>query len=397
MAATLSTREYRLDSIDLVRGLAIVIMALDHVRDYFMLGVEQDPMTNPAVAAPLFFTRWVTHFCAPVFVFLAGTSAALMGARKARNELAAFLVKRGCWLIVVEVVLISTAWTFAPTGIGQLGGRVLVPMQVIWVIGLSMVVLAGLQYFGRRACLALGLVIVAGHNLLDPVWPATQLFDEGAPWWVPLHGQASYALGPVLFSFAYPALPWIGVMLLGFGAAGVFEQPAARRDRLLVLWGCAATLGFVLLRYAGAYGDPNPWQLQGSLLRTAIDFLNVSKYPPSLLFLLMTLGPAAVLCACADAVPAAIRRGFVTFGRVPFAFYVAHVYLIHALSVCLGLLQGFRADDMLTIMFFYPQGFGIGLPGVYAVWLAVVVALYPLARWVAGVKARRRDWWLSYI
>lgn len=393
----MNARDYRLDSIDALRGLVIVVMALDHVRDYFMVGVEQDPMTNPDVGAALFFTRWITHFCAPVFVFLAGTSAALMGARKSPAELGAFLLKRGLWLIAVEVVLISTAWTFAPGGIAELRGLVMIPLQVIWAIGASMVVLAGAQILGRRACLLAGLAIVLGHDALGPVWPATTLLQEGAPWWVALHGQAAYAAGPFLLVSVYPLLPWIGVMLLGFGAGGLFERPSPRRERRLARVGVAVTLAFVALRAASAYGDPNPWQLQGDALRTAIDFLNVSKYPPSLLFLLMTLGPAAVLCAYADRVPEAIRRPFVVFGRVPFAFYVVHLYLIHALSVGLGVLQGFEPRQMMTIMFFYPAGFGIGLAGVYAAWLAVVVALYPFSSWVASVKARRRDWWLSYV
>lgn len=394
---TPTAREYRLDSTDMLRGLVIVIMALDHVRDYFALNVEQDPMTNPDVGAAMFFTRWITHFCAPVFVFLAGTSAGLMLARKSSAELGGFLFKRGGWLIAVEMVLISTAWTFAPGGIDEVRGLILIPMQVIWAIGASMVILAGLQFLGRRTCLVIGLVIVGGHNALDSHWPATQLLDEGAPWWVPLHGQASYAVGPFLFAFVYPLLPWIGVILLGFGTAALFEELPQQRDRRLVLWGVAITLCFLALRAAGIYGDPNPWQVQGSAPRTLIDFLNVSKYPPSLLFLMMTLGPAAILCARAGRVPEAIRQPLITFGRVPFAFYVAHLYLIHALSVGLGVIQGFEPRQMLTILFFYPEGFGISLGGVYAVWVVVVVALYPLCRWVAAVKARRRDWWLSYV
>lgn len=235
------------------------------------------------------------------------------------------------------------------------------------------------------------------HNALDAVWPVTSVLDEGHPWWVALRAQASYALGPFLLVFAYPVLPWIAVILVGFGTAGVFEQPPARREKQLLRLGVAVTLGFLVVRLAGVYGDPNPWERHGNPVRTAIDFLNVSKYPPSLLFLMMTLGPAAMLCAYADRIPAAITRPFIVFGRVPFAFYVAHLYLIHALSVALGAWQGFEPRQMMTIMFFYPKGFGIGLAGVYAVWVAVVVALYPFSKWVASVKARRRDWWLSYV
>jgi hypothetical protein len=192
-------------------------------------------------------------------------------------------------------------------------------------------------------------------------------------------------------------LPWIGVILLGFGSAALFEEAPERRDARLIAWGLATTVAFIMLRAANIYGDPNTWQAQGHVVATVIDFLNVSKYPPSLLFLLMTLGPAAILCAYADRIPAAIRQPLVTFGRVPFAFYVAHLYLIHALSVGLGILQGFEPEQLLTIMLFYPDGFGVSLPAVYAVWLLVVALLYPLSKWVAAVKARRRDWWLSYV
>jgi uncharacterized membrane protein len=397
MNAIPNTRSYRVDSIDMLRGLVIVIMALDHVRDYFMIAAEQDPMANPDVSIALFFTRWITHICAPVFVFLAGTSAGLMMARKSPSELGSFLFKRGCWLIVVEMFVISTAFTFAPGGIEQIDGLVLIPMQVIWAIGASMVVLAGVQFFGRRVCLFIGIVIIVGHNLLDAVWPSTSALSEGAAWWAWLHSQAGYALGPFFFVSAYPLLPWIGVMLLGFGTAGVFEESPKRRDALLVTWGIVATAGFLVLRTIDVYGDPNAWQLQESVIRTVIDFLNVTKYPPSLLFLLMTLGPAAILCAFASHVPDTIKKPLIIFSKSPFAFYVVHLYLIHTLSVGLGLFQGFNVHQCLTIMFFYPKGFGLLLPGVYVVWVIIIAMLYPFSKWVASIKARRRDWWLSYI
>lgn len=394
---TSNTRAYRVASIDMVRGLVIVIMALDHVRDYFMFGAEQDPMANPAIGAALFFTRWITHFCAPVFVFLAGTSAGLMTARKSQSALGRMLLTRGVWLILVEWVVIATAWTFAPWGVEQVRGLVVVPMQVIWAIGASMVVLAGAQFLGRRACLLIGAAILLGHNLLDPVWPMTSAFDESGPLWAALHSQVAYVLGPFFLVFAYPLLPWVGVILLGYGTAGVFEEPPERRDARLLTWGVVATTAFVAVRAVGVYGDPNPWQADGGVTRTVIDVLNTTKYPPSLVFLLMTLGPAAVLCSFADRVPGAVRASLIVFGRVPFAFYVAHLYLIHALSVGLGVMQGFEARQFLTIMFFFPKGYGIGLPGVYLVWLLVIAMLYPLCKWMAALKARRRDWWLSYV
>jgi uncharacterized membrane protein len=395
---TANGRAYRLASLDMLRGLVIVIMAIDHVRDYFNFGGEVDPMANPNIGAALFFTRWITHFCAPVFVFLAGTSAGLIASRKTPSALGTFLFTRGVWLIFIEWSVVATAWSFAPWGIEQLGGRVGVVMQVIWAIGASMVVLAGAQFLGQRACLGIGAVILIGHNLLDPIWPATGgILDTDPPMWVALHAQMAIARGPFLFVMAYPLLPWIGVMLLGFGTARIFHEPAQRRDARLLAWGAAATAAFVVLRGTGIYGEPNPWQVQDGAISTLIDFLNVTKYPPSLLFLLLTLGPTAIICAVADRVPDAIKRPLVVFGRAPFAFYVAHLYLIHTLAVAFGVVQGFEARQFLTYSFFFPQGYGVGLPGTYVVWLLVVAALYPLCKWVAAVKGRRQDWWLSYL
>ena len=391
-------RGYRLESIDMLRGLAIVIMAIDHVRDFFNFGGEADPMANPDVGAALFFTRWITHFCAPVFVFLAGTSAGLMTSRKTPAALGAFLFKRGAWLIVVEVFVVATAWSFAPWGLEQLGGRTGVVMQVIWAIGASMVILSGAQFLGQRVCLLIGAAIVASHNVLDPIWPVTTgVFDTGHPWWVALHAQMAIPAGPFFFAMVYPVVPWTGVMLLGYGTAPLFQQAPQKRDTRLLPWGAAVTLAFVVIRGVGVYGEPNPWQVQPRALATLIDFLNVTKYPPSLLFLLMTLGPAAMLCAFADRLPDWFKRPLIVFGRAPFAFYVAHLYLIHALAVGFGVTRGFDASQFLTYSFFFPKGYGVGLAGTYAVWLLVVAMLYPLCRWVAAVKKRRRDWWLSYL
>lgn len=396
--ASADRRVYRLTSIDMLRGLALVIMALDHVRDFTMAGSVQDPMASPDISPTLFFTRWITHFCAPVFVLLAGTSAGLMTRRKSPSELGSFLLKRGLWLILVEWFVISTAFTFAPLGLAPLHGLVLVPMGVIWAIGASMVALAGAQFLGRNACFWIGAAILLGHNLLDPVWPAGSLFSQGLPLWALLHAQLSRVAGPFMFLFAYPLLPWIGVMLLGFGAAGAFELSPGRRDGLLLRVGLALTAAFVVLRAFDLYGDPRHWQVQPhGAVATVLSFLNTTKYPPSLAFLLMTLGPAAILCAYADRLQGWWKDALVTFGRVPFAFYVLHLYLIHALSLVLGRLQGFPARDFLAIFSFYPKGYGVGLGLVYLLWTGVIAVLYPVCRSVAAVKARRSDWWLSYL
>jgi uncharacterized membrane protein len=396
--AAADKRAYRLSEIDMIRGLVIVIMAIDHVRDGFLFGAVQDPATDPNVTAGVFATRWITHFCAPVFVLLAGTSAGLMATRKSGRELARFLFIRGTWLIFVEMVIISTALTFAPGGIREFGGQVLIVMQVIWAIGASMIALSLLQWMGRRTCLVLGLAIVAGHNLLDGFWPASSLLEEKWPIWVSLHAQMAVRAGPFLFLFTYPLTAWIGVMLLGFGISGIFAWPQERRNRILLRAGLAMTAAFLMLRALDGYGDPNHWQLQqAGLTATVIDFFNTTKYPPSLLFLLMTLGPAAILCSVADKATGGIKESLVMFGRVPFAFYVAHFFLIHTLSLILGRLQGFSFGQMRTVFLFFPKGYGLGLTGVYVVWMLVIAILYPYCRWVASVKARRRDWWLSYL
>jgi uncharacterized membrane protein len=391
-------RAYRLSSIDMVRGLVIVIMAIDHVRDLLMVAAEQDPMANPNVTVSLFFTRWITHFCAPVFVLLAGVSAGLVGARRSREELTRFLVTRGLWLIFVEVAIISTEASFKPFGIPEAGGATVLILQVIWVIGASMILLAGFQWLGRPACLALGAAILLSHNLLDAWFPPNNPFAENRPLWVALHAQTAYRAGPFLIIVIYPLLTWLGVMLTGFGASGMFELPTDRRNQMLRRVGVILTMAFVVVRAFDVYGDPNPWQLQpGGLMRTVIDFINTTKYPPSLDFLLMTLGPAAILCSFADRFSGRLKDALVMFGRVPFAFYVAHFLLIHSIGVIVGVLEGFKASQLMTLFFYYPKGYGISLPAVYAVWLFVIVVLYPWCRWMAGLKARRRDWWLSYV
>jgi uncharacterized membrane protein len=399
MAATFAgdQRAYRLSAIDMLRGLVIVLMAIDHCRDFLLASAAQDPMANPDVPLGLFATRWITHFCAPVFVLLAGTSAGLMAARKSPGALGWFLLTRGVWLILIECLVISNGWTFAPGGVAQDGGHVEVILQVIWALGASMVALAAAQFLGRRACLALGAMIVLGHNLLDPVWPMPTR-DEVAPLWVALHARLALGAGPFKFYFAYPLLPWIGVMLLGFGAAGIFELPAQRRKQILIRWGLGVTLAFFALRAGNGYGDPHRWQAHGDELAKAImSFLNTNKYPPSLDYLLMTLGPAAIVCAYAEDMRGALKDALITLGRVPFAFYVAHIYLIHLLSLILGVMQGFDAGRFFTLFAFYPKGYGVPLPGVYLGWLLVLAVLYPFCRWVAQVKARRHDWWLSYL
>ena len=391
-------RAYRMASLDILRGLVIVVMALDHVRDYLMTGSTQDPTFDPTTGPLLFATRWITHLCAPTFVFLSGVSAGLMARRKDPAELARFLLLRGLWLIAVEVLIVSTASSFSPIGIADLGGRTYVGLQVIWAIGASMVVLAGVQHLGPRACLVIGSIIVLGHNLLDPVWPAGMTAGSAAPLWTVLHVRQIYEVGPFSIFFSYPLLPWIGVMLVGYASAHLFDGTASARDARLKRIGLALLLGFIVLRAIDQYGDPHHWHfLPGKPLPGVMSFLATTKYPPSLLYLLMTLGAAAIICAYAGRLRGGPREVLVTFGRAPFAFYVAHLYLIHTLAILLGAAQGFATSQFLTHYRYFPKGYGVGLGGVYLAWVAVVAIVYPLCRWISALKSRRTDWWLSYI
>jgi uncharacterized membrane protein len=373
----------RLDSVDLLRGAVMVVMALDHVRDFFC-AVPGNPQ-DPSQASPaLFLTRWVTHFCAPVFVFLAGAGASLAAARgQPRRELAWFLFTRGLWLVVLELTLIRLGWSFDVT-------YRLVLFQVIWAIGWSMVALAALAWAPVWAVGLLGIAIVAGHNLLDEV-PAGRL---GPAAWVLdlLHTPRPFEPAPGYTALnLYPLLPWFGVMAAGYGFGPLLlTQPAGRRRRLLIGLGLALTLAFVALRAAGLYGDPRPWSPQGSTLTTVLAFVNCTKYPPSLLFVLMTLGPAVLALGLFDRPAGPAGRVLVTYGRVPLFYYLIHFPLIHALAVGLALFQCGEAGWLFADPLGGPRGcFGLGLPGTYLVWVGVVALLYLPCRWYAGVKRRR--------
>jgi uncharacterized membrane protein len=392
-AAPLPARQpsrVRLDSVDMLRGLVMVIMALDHTRDYFT-AVRFNPTDLTQTTAALFLTRWITHFCAPVFVFLAGTGAFLSVARgKTRRELAWFLVTRGLWLVVLEVTVVRFAWAF---NLDYSSG---VFIQVIWALGVSMIALAALIVLPRAAITGIGLLMVLGHNLLDSVQPAA--FGSAGWLWTILHVQAPIALAGYPVFVAYPLIPWIGVMALGYTFGPLLLRPEAERRRLLLRLGGAMTLAFFVVRSLNFYGDPGPWSGQPSLLYTMLSFLNTTKYPPSLSFLLMTLGPSIMALAWFEQLRGAVARFLIVFGRVPLFFYILHLLLIHALALVVGLLLGYDARQfMVDWVQGLPGDWGFGLGVVYLMWALVVLALYPVCRWFAGVKARRRDAWLSYL
>ncbi len=372
-------------------------MAIDHARDYLGEGIIAQNPTSDEASGLVYLTRLITHLCAPIFVFLAGTSAGLMTARRSPKALAKFLVGRGIWLILIELLIVSQLWSFNVTGMGLLGGKIVLSFQVIGAIGLSMVAVGIFQLLGARWCLIIGLLIIFGHNILDPIWPTPQRGSTNIPYWVALHTQVGYSFGPISIFFAYPPLAWIGIMLAGFGSASLFTQEESKRNQTFLLYGAGMILLFLILRITQFYGEPNIWETKESLALTVRDFFIVTKYPPSLLFTLLTLGIGCLLFSFADRFPKTLRSILITYGKAPFAIYIAHLFIIHCLSIALGVYQDFEAEQLMTLYFLFPQGFGVGLLGVYVFWLLIMISLYPLAKWVSEVKARRKDWWLSYL
>jgi uncharacterized membrane protein len=379
----------RLDSIDLLRGIVMVLMALDHTRDFFAAGgFNPRDVNDPA----LFLTRWVTHFCAPVFVFLAGTSAFLYGARRrTTRQVSWFLFTRGLWLVLLEFTVVRFAWTFSVV-------PDFVLLQVIWAIGVSMIVLSGLLYLPRWAVGAIGIVMIAAHNLLDGI-QAAQFGQLGWLWHV-LHQPALLHPTPEVAVVAlYPLIPWMGVMAAGYALGPVMLHEPGSQRRWLVGLGMGVTLGFILLRAANVYGDPAPWVRHDSISATVLSFSNTEKYPPSALYLAMTLGPALIALAAFEAAKGKLARCFVVFGRVPLFYYVAHLLLLHTLAVIFAAVSN---GDVAWLFGGPPieakaEGYGMSLPGVYLMWLFVVAVLYLPCRWFAEVKGRSTAGWLSYL
>jgi uncharacterized membrane protein len=368
----------RIVSIDVLRGLVMALMALDHTRDFFGTGgFSPRDVTEPA----LFLTRWVTHFCAPTFIFLAGLSAFLYGRARSTGELSRFLLIRGFWLILIDLTLIKFGWRFE-VDFYRLGAG------VIFVIGASMVALAALIWLPRWALASLAIILLAGHNLLDGI-TAEDLGRASWAWHV-LHEPGLVHLGDGASLYVlYPLIPWLGVVVAGYLLGPVMQLEGEARQRLLFRLGAAVTLGFIILRGTNLYGDPAPWMVQETWLSTLLSFLNCEKYPPSLLYLMMTLGPALMLLAWLEHVRDAFARLLATFGRVPFFYYVIHIYLVHGLAV----VTAFAMTGVLTST----PAIGLSLAGVYFVWILLLVLLYPICRWFAGLKERGMRWWWSYL
>jgi uncharacterized membrane protein len=387
----------RIASVDLLRGLVMVIMAIDHVRDYVHGGAMNFPPEDlTRTTAPIFLTRWITHICAPSFMLCAGLGAFLKLERdQSIGRLSWFLFTRGIWLVILEVTLVRLAFFFDFS-------YDLVFLLVFWVLGLGMIVLSVLVYLPSRVLLAGSIAVIAMHHLLDRV----QATDFGAfGWaWNLLHQPGLVRQADPAVVVGYPAIPWIAVIVLGFAVGRVFRLPAERRRVLLAGAGVAMILAFVALRWLNAYGDQRPWTPQSTPLFTLLSFLNTSKYPPSLLFLLMTLGPAFVLLGLFERARPRDRHPLLVFGRTPLFYFIAHLALAHAAAIVLTWFSYGRAPFLFmppptvgSPRSAFPADYGWDLWVVYVVTFAIVTALYPVCLWLARLKAARRHWWLSYL
>ena len=389
-----SPRNGRIVSLDIVRGAVMILMAIDHVRVY--AGV---PAGGPSPG--VFFTRWITHFCAPAFIFLAGTAAFLHGQKlSSKRELSIFLLTRGLWLVLLELTVLRFAWTF------NFDYANFTFAGVIWAIGCCMILMAGLVHLPVGVIAALGFLLVGAHNLVGSMTPALMPRIEGSSleWlWRLLYFGGMFQLsdgGPTV-AVLYSIVPWIGVMALGYAFGTVMRLPMEERRRVTLSLGIAAVIAFLVLRGFNLYGDPRPWPAQQNV-PAPIAFLNTAKYPASLLFLLMTLGPTLIAVALLEGARGRVARWIAVFGRVPFFYYVLHIPLIHLVAVLISLVRtpestGWLVGNHPFLPPDVPEGYRYSLPLLYAVFALVVVALYFPSRWFAELKAKRKEWWLSYL
>ncbi len=389
VAEAVTVQRARLESVDVVRGVIMVIMALDHTRDFF--GQPGSPTNLATASVALFFTRWITHFCAPVFFLLTGTGAFLSLRKRTRPELSRFLFTRGLWLIFVELVLfrcLAVQFNF---------DYHITIINVLWALGWAMIVLSALVYLPASVVTAFGVVMIATHNLFDPI-------DSTNPLWFILHSPNVIVSTPghtVLV--AYPLVPWVGVTAAGYGLGQIYAWTPARRQAFLLRLGIGLTIAFVVLRAINTYGDPSPWTTQRSAVFTALSFLNTTKYPPSLLFLLMTLGPALVFLWAVDAHTPRLLCPALIIGKVPMFYFLLHFAFIHLLAVVICYARYghihwmFESPDIANFPITQPPGWGLTLPFVYLIWAFVVSAMYPLCRWYAALKQRGNNPLLSYL
>src|SRR4051812_550366 len=389
----------RLLSIDALRGLVMIIMALDHVRDFFHADAMAFSPTDLSRTTPiLFLTRWITHFCLPVFVFAAGVGIFFYGRNRTKGQLSRFLWTRGLWFIALELTVMQFAYNF------NFPWRYLILLLILWIFGICLLAMAALVYLPVRWLAVLSVAVVLLHNCLDGI-PAAK-FGPAAWIWNLLHQPGVIPVAGKLGLGTYTFLPWIGVMAAGFFFCRIFQLGQEARRRTMLRFGLAMTIAFIALRALNHYGDPVPWAHQKSAVFTALSFLNTTKYPGSLDFLLMTLGPALLVLAWFDRLAFKAANPLIVFGRVPMFYFVLHFYLIHVLAALAAYLRyGSSATrfvfnplpSMVGPTKLFPSPFGYSLWVTYGVWLLVLVLLYPVCRWFVNVKSTRRDWWLSYL
>ena len=380
----------RLAFIDALRGLILCLMVLDHTREFFHWGAfHYDPLDLDKTSVIVYFTRWVTHLCAPTFVFLSGVSIFLQKDKgKTGWALSRFLLTRGLWLVVLELTVLDFGWNFAAP---------LVFLQVFWAIGVSMILMAAVVWLPRNAVLALGVIIVAGHNLLDGV--DAQSLSGGAQVFWRLMMQPG-GLGPVPGFIAYPAIPWLGIMCLGYGLAPLLARESNRTRNILVL-AVSMLLLFACLRGFNLYGNGGLWATPAHADLTLLAVVDVTKYPPSLDYVLVTLGIALLLALVLDRLPAAMLKPFLAFGRTPLFTYIPHLYILHSLAIVIGLVRGVPAGDFCNFLGdgqrLVDANWGLPLWAAYVIWLCVLAMLYPLSSWYAAYRAKHRSWWTSYL
>lgn len=390
----------RIQSVDALRGAIMMLMAIDHIRDFVARSAMQFLPTDLARTTPaIFFTRWITHFCAPVFMLTAGLGAFFWMTRghHSKPELSRFLATRALWLIFLELTVLRVVM-FSQVSYREAP----VILLILWAIGISMIALAALAYLPIPVLAALSVAIICLHNLLDHISP--QRFGRAAWLWDILHRQNFFSFGGVNFVTAYPVLPWIGVMAAGYCLGTVFSWDAGRRQRLLLRLGLAMTVAFVVVRAINVYGDPVRWSHQHSAMFTVLSFLNTTKYPPSLEFLVMTLGPALATLAWLECFHFSSTNPLIVFGRVPFFYYVAHLMVAHLAAIAMNFVRYGRTPFLLiappsmgSSSKLFPSDYGFPLWTVYVVWIAVLLVLYPVCLWFSRLRQRRHDWWLSYL
>ena len=390
MQPIISLPNKRIGSIDILRGAVMVLMALDHTRDYFT-NASYDPLDLSQTTPQLFLTRWITHFCAPVFVFLAGTSAYLSKVRRGSTKsMSWFLFTRGLWLVFIELTIVNWSWTFDITIYNFF-------LQVIWAIGLSMMALSLLIYLKPLHVGIVGLSIILLHNSLDGIH-AESLGSFGTVWKI-LHEQGFIPWGINRGVFvAYPVLPWIGVMACGYAFGMVYQRPIEKRIKILFVLGGVCFLLFLILRGFNIYGNPTPRHSYDVWWKTVLNFMDCRKYPPSLLYVLMTIGPAFWILGLLEKVKNKFSDVLTVYGNVPFFYYVLHIPLIHIIALWVAWIGKYSTDTLIGLNLFQPNpnwGFGLGV--VYLVWIIVIIILYFPCKWYMNVKKKKKNWWLSYL